>query len=336
METTARIRKVAVLLATYNGEKYIAQQLDSLLEQEFKDFDLYVSDDGSADSTLDILRSYSERFSGRMHILERRKRADTGGAANPACENFLYLLENVQSDLYLFCDQDDWWIENHVRLLVEKYDSLDESEMKLPVLIRTDLSVTDSQLNILHRSDSAYMKRRNAPSAHECFIATDGVRGCTCMVNDSLKKLVFKDKEMLRKNMEKIEMHDVFVAHIAAFFGRMHFIDVPTLLYRQHGNNTSGGIGKKRKLREFIKKSISPSQYKKSYGTMRGKFIRKQVYAKFFVAYFDGLLSETEKKIMRQFIGLSEKCRLYRIWFLIKNRFFRKGLISNIWFLISA
>ena len=329
-------QRVAVLMATFNGEKYIAEQLDSLLAQEFRNFELYISDDGSTDRTVDILRSYSGRFSGRMHILEQRSRSNNGGAANPACENFLYLLENVQSDLYLFCDQDDWWLENHIQLLVEKYNSLAINEVHFPVLVRTDLSIADSQLNILHCSDSAYMKRRNNPSPHTCFISTDGIRGCTCMINNALKLLVFKNREMLYQNIEKIEMHDIFTAHIAVFFGKMYFIDVPTLLYRQHGNNTSGGIGKKRTLKEMLNKGISFSRYKKSYKTLKSELAQKQSYAEFFISYFENQFSEKEMRVMQEFIGLSKRHKLSRIYFLLKNHFFKKGFINNIWQCIVA
>lgn len=332
METPARIQKVAVLLATFNGEKYIAQQLDSLLAQEFKDFELYISDDGSNDRTAAILNSYSERFSGRMHILERREQADKNCALNAACGNFLYLLEKVQSDLYLFCDQDDLWLENHIQILVEKYNSLNENEKSLPVLVYTDLSIADSELNIMHRSDSAYMNRR-VQDKHSYFFST-GIRGCACMVNDKLKKSVFQNKEMLHKNMKKIEMHDIFVALVASFFGNIYFINVPTLLYRQHGTNTSDGIGKKRTLSEMLKKGVSLSRYKNSYMTLKKDFAQRQVYAEFFLTYFESFLSEKERKTMHTFIHLSERNKFFRIRFLMKNRFLKKGCINNIWLFI--
>lgn len=332
MKTTAQIQKVAVLLATFNGEKYIAQQLDSLLAQEFKDFDLYISDDGSNDRTAAILSSYSDRFSGRMHILERREQADKNCAPNAACANFLYLLEKVQSDLYLFCDQDDFWLENHIRLLVEKYHSLSEDEKRLPALVYTDLSIADSELNIMHHSDSVYMKRKKQDK-HSYFFST-GIRGCACMVNNELKKTAFQNKDMLHQNMEKIEMHDIFVALIASFFGNIYFINVPTLLYRQHGTNTSGGIGKKRTLKEMARKGISLSRYKNSYETLRKDFMQRQVYAEFFLTYFENILTERERKIMRTFIVLSERNKFFRICFLTKNRFLKKGCINNIWLFI--
>ncbi|MDE6718962.1 MAG: hypothetical protein K2J68_03795 [Treponemataceae bacterium] len=101
-------------------------------------------------------------------------RADKNCAPNAACAKFLYLLEKVQSDLYLFCDQDDFWLENHIRLLVEKYHSLNEDEKRLPVLVYTDLSIADSELNIMHHSDSAYMKRKKQS---KYFYFFDGYTG---------------------------------------------------------------------------------------------------------------------------------------------------------------
>lgn len=321
--------KIAVLLATFNGGKYIAQQLDSLLAQEFKGFELYISDDGSSDNTMEIVNSYAEQFSGRMHIIEKRKRPENS-LENAACANFLYLLETVQSDLYLFCDQDDFWLENHISLLVEKYNVLNEDEKRSPVLVYTDLSIVDSELNIIHHSDSTYMKRKINQNKHSYFFST-GIRGCACMVNENLKKIAFQNKEILQENMEKIEMHDIFVALIASFFGNIYFINVPTLLYRQHESNTSGGIAKKRTLKQMIKKGISFSRYKESYKVLKKDFIRKQLYAEFFADYFNDMLSKREQKIMNGFVSLSERNKFLRICFLIKNRFFKKGLVNNIW-----
>ena len=106
--------KVSIALATYNGEKYLREQLDSILNQDFKDFTLYISDDGSSDGTLKILGEYAAK-DGRVKPFPKHE------PNKSACRHFLYMLENIQSDLYLFCDQDDVWTSDHIGIFVEKY-----------------------------------------------------------------------------------------------------------------------------------------------------------------------------------------------------------------------
>lgn len=323
--------KTAVLLASYNGEKYIAQQIDSILNQEFTDFNLFISDDGSSDRTVDIINSYREKYSDRIFILRRREKNEKS-RTNSACANFLYLLENTGSDLYFFCDQDDFWQKDHLSKLVEKYNSLSESEKALPVLIFTDLSVVDSELNIINYSDFAYAKRPSNPKNNSYFFATN-IRGCACCINSSVKELVFRNTEKLKENIDKVEMHDVFVTLTASFFGKKYFINQPTLLYRQHENNTCG-IGTKRTLAGMRKKGISFSRYRESYKKLKADFKQRQVYASFFLEYFKDILPEKNRKELADFVNISKKLKLSKILFLIKNGFLKYGIINNIWLFI--
>jgi rhamnosyltransferase len=97
---------IAILLATYNGGQYLMEQLDSLLQQTCQEWTLYIHDDGSTDNTYDILREYSQKHSN-IYVLEYESQRGAMG-------NFLSLLQRVEADYYMFCDQDDVWLKQKV------------------------------------------------------------------------------------------------------------------------------------------------------------------------------------------------------------------------------
>ena len=123
--------KIAILLATYNGEKYIQEQLDSLLDQSYQDFKIYIHDDDSKDMTVDILMKYKKMFPKKIKILEGKS---TGSPKN----NFLYLLGNVDAEYYMFCDQDDFWKKDKVQKTYDKMIENEEKNKSKPILVFSD------------------------------------------------------------------------------------------------------------------------------------------------------------------------------------------------------
>lgn len=103
--------RVCILMAAYNGAAYIGEQIRSVLSQTYADFELHISDDGSTDETVSIIKEFM-KADPRIKLLEAHR--STGDAKN----NFFYLLEHVQGDVFLFCDQDDVWTENHCEALI--------------------------------------------------------------------------------------------------------------------------------------------------------------------------------------------------------------------------
>ena len=101
--------KIAILMATYNGEKYICQQIDSILSQTCKDWELYIHDDGSTDHTIAAVESYVEKYPDKVHLIDGKS---TGGAKY----NFFYLFSKVEASYYMTCDQDDVWLEKKIEL----------------------------------------------------------------------------------------------------------------------------------------------------------------------------------------------------------------------------
>ena len=131
------MEKVDILLATYNGEKYIREQIDSILNQTYKEFRLLISDDGSTDGTRDILNEYKAK-DDRIEIFMQEENLGV-------VKNFEFLLKKVEAKYYMFSDQDDIWkdekIEKSLKKIEEGFD-----------LVYSDLEVVDENLNVTYES----------------------------------------------------------------------------------------------------------------------------------------------------------------------------------------
>ena len=217
---------LAILLSTYNGEKYLKEQIDSILQQDFLNFDLYIRDDGSEDSTRSIIRYYSLHYSN-VHFLQD---VDNLGAAM----SFMTLLKYVNSDYYMFCDQDDIWMKDKVSKSVFKIKKLEQSN-RLPILVFSDAKVVDEALNTLSNSFWNYNKAfpkilLDNPKFINVFNCSPG---CTMIFNHELKKC-------LTDYHPNILMHDWYIMIKSIQNGVVDYINEPLMLYRQHSQNVVG------------------------------------------------------------------------------------------------
>lgn len=219
---------IAILMATYNGEKYLREQIDSLFAQTCQDWHLYVHDDGSSDGTVAILKEYEEKNPSRITLMEYPSQ---GGA----CKNFLSMLERVEAPYYMFTDQDDVWMPEKIDLEYEKLKLLEEETGKKPIVVYSDLMVTDSQLHTI--SPSLWLIAGIYPDLVKSFdemAANTLMSGCTMIFNHSVKQI-------MPPYTDKITMHDAWIACcVAKNNGVLYPIKRPTIYYRQHSSNTLG------------------------------------------------------------------------------------------------
>ncbi len=232
---------IAVLLATYNGEKYLPEQLDSILKQTYNDFKIYIHDDGSSDRTVDILHEYSEKYPDKIEILD-------GAPTGAAQKNFLYMLHKVENEYYMFSDQDDVWLPEKMEKLM-KLVKKNETDGSIPTLAFSDMKVVDKDLNVL---DESFVYVNRLDTKHLSFpylICQNVVAGCTTLFNRALR-----DEALKYKNAGNIEWHDWWIALIAAANDKLLYLNEKLSLYRQHENNTLGSekdIGIKKNL-EYV------------------------------------------------------------------------------------
>jgi glycosyltransferase involved in cell wall biosynthesis len=228
--------EVAILLSTYNGEKYIRGQIESIINQSYTNWKLYIRDDGSHDNTLNIIDEFKLLHPKKIFLIQ-----DNFGNLRTA-RSFMTLLMQVQSDFYLFCDQDDIWIFNKIELSLDYILNIIETYGSLPVLVFSDLMVVDKDLNLISPSLWKY-SNINPENVNDFYkLATNStVTGCTMIINDLLKKSAFPFPS-------QILMHDWWLSLIACRIGVIEYISTPTLLYRQHDLNVLGAESPEEKI----------------------------------------------------------------------------------------
>lgn len=221
---------VDVLLATYNGAEYLADLLDSLEQQTFKGWRLVVRDDGSSDDSVSIVERWTHRHCTDCLIL----RDDRDGLG--AAENFGALLEASDAPYFMCCDQDDVWLPEKIAKLLQIIRQREaERGSQIPLLVHSDLIVTDSKLRPVHQSLRAYMHIATPPKDRllNQLLVQASVVGCASIGNAALRRTASPIPR-------DCVMHDWWLALVAGALGEIVEVAQPTVLYRQHDRNTLG------------------------------------------------------------------------------------------------
>lgn len=216
---------VAILLAVYNGEKYLKEQIESILSQTFTDFKIIIRDDGSKDNSPQIIEKYCEKYPQKIFAL-------TGNATGSAAKNFAALLQECDEDYIMFCDQDDVWLPEKIEKTLAAMKNAEENP-EIPVLVHTDLQVVDGDLNVISPSFFNFQQLKQNKVTLPRLLVQNYVTGCTIMINRALK-------QKCGKIPDECIMHDWWLALTAVLFGKLVCVQEPTMLYRQHANNQVG------------------------------------------------------------------------------------------------
>lgn len=318
---------IAILLATYNGEEYIAQQLDSLVAQSgdhagrrkgsgnARNWKCVIHDDGSTDKTVDIVKLYVDKYPDLFCLIDGKS---TGGAKN----NFLYLLKRVEADYYMFCDQDDYWLPDKVETSWRVIKQMERANKGLPLLVFSDMKVVDKELQTI--SDS-YIRYVNMDTKHLDFnhlICRNPVAGCTAIINRKLR-----DLSLQYKDINHIVMHDWWVALVASAEGKLFFIDRPLSLYRQHGDN-SIGASPARGVQPVVKR------VKRLFSGIQIRLTKERIYRMVLQAReLDGYyLQEPARSIVEGLKKFDYMTKLQRIQFFVQHHIVKSS--RNLWQLL--
>ena len=226
------MEKVDILLATYNGEKYLEAQLDSILTQTYSNFRLLISDDYSTDATREILQRYKNK-DDRIILYYQDKNLGV-------VKNFEFLLNKVENNYYMLSDQDDIWKKDKIEKSLKKIEETGAG------LVYSDLEVVDENLNVIYESYwklKGFTKRANKYNTFESFYLNNYVTGCTIIS----RKEFIKDILPL-PNLSKYVLHDYWITLMVSQKSKVVSISEPLIKYRQHKNNK---IGSKRKSDEL-------------------------------------------------------------------------------------
>jgi len=228
MMKTTNNKSIAILMATYNGERFLRAQIDSILNQTCQDWNLYIHDDGSKDSTLSILKEYEASYPSKIRLLDYPPQ---GGALN----NFMSLLENVESNYYMFSDQDDVW---HPRKIEKSWKAMLEQEAKhpqKPIIVHTDVRVVDGNLREIHPSYRQYghIYPERITKFEQCVVNI--TLGCAMLFNAQARTV------SLDRPWKYALMHDGWVTtRTFAENGVVYAINEALMDYRNHDDNTIG------------------------------------------------------------------------------------------------
>ena len=218
---------IAILLATFNGEEYIEPQINSIIGQTYKGWNLYICDDGSNDGTPGIIEKYVQQYS---NIHQIKSKVTTQGAKR----NFLNMLETVDADYYMFADQDDVWLKDKIELSLKKIQEQEKKTPSLPIVVHTDLIVVNESLKTI--SFSFWDRSKIYPDILDNFNylgVCNCATGCTMIFNNLAKKASIPMPD-------EAPMHDWWVTINTSKNGIITYIDRPLVLYRQHTSNVVG------------------------------------------------------------------------------------------------
>lgn len=304
-----------LLLATYNSEKYLAELLESLLEQTHKDFVLLVSDDGSSDRTLKILEEFAPRFRHRPRIVSPDKRQGSASA------NFNHLLAQSTADYVMLVDHDDIW---HQEKVARGLTAVEAAEAKLgkdtPALCHGDLEVVDAAGTKVRGSfwqmrqiDPRCSRRLKRSLIHASVV------GCTTTLNRALVEAVLPIPE-------EAVMHDWWITLVASATGTVTFETAPQISYRIHGNNVS-----------------NPHEASAAKALMKGgrRAVMKQKVA--IRARQAAVLAErleathpSAAALAKAFAEIPGKGFIERRWTLLRHRFLFPGVWRNLAMLVAV
>ena len=292
--------KISILLSTYNGEKYLKAQLDSLFSQSYKNFKLIARDDSSSDKTLEILKSYD------IELLPSNENLGVKSSFETLLK---YAFENSDADYFMFCDQDDVWNQDKVKLTLQKMYEMEKLYKNTPILVHTDLEVVDENLHTINPSFMKLQNLNEKKNRLNNLLIQNTITGCTVMINRDLAKLC------LPMSSNAI-VHDWWVGLVASYFGKIGYVDDSTIKYRQHTSNT---IGAKGFDIGFVLKSISKKV------SLGGNISQ----SKGFFQQFKNELDEDTIEMLQEFISLEQKTWSQKRTILLKYKLLKQGFIRN-------
>lgn len=303
---------VEVLLATYNGERFLRDQIDSILSQDYKNMHVLARDDGSSDSTTRILSEYEERFPDRFRIMP------TSAPCGSAKDNFLLLMKASTSEYVCFSDQDDIWLPDKVSRTMQAMAALESQHgTNAPLLIFTDLRVVDDTLKTLHES---FWEQAGIVPGHinrlAAVLVHNPVTGCTMLIN---RPLLTMSVQM----PGEAAMHDSWIALLASAFGASATVGAKTVLYRQHDRNVIGIESRERSLRERM------ARFLQGEGRVLQWKINERL-AEALLRIHGKDLSPDRRQLLKAYLrcGRSES-RIVRVATMLRYRFFRPGFLRN-------
>ena len=296
---------VDVLLASYNGEKYISEQIESILAQTYKNFRIIIRDDGSNDNTVKIIHDYQKRYPEIITVI-----SDNAKCGSPT-SNFFEILKYADSNYIMFSDQDDFWFPEKISTTLSEMQKL-ESQYgnNTPILVFAASQATDETLKPLNPDSTPKKIPENLLRLNRLLVENCGVGGCVLMAN----RVLYKN---IGSYSPEIMIHDWWFAIYASACGIIRYIPKNLMFYRQHGNNSFGSI-KLRGLRYRLKRFSNLQDVK---NTLHN-YLKQAIL---FRERYSANIKNDSLKQLNEFINLHyEKSKIKRIFKLFKGQFLKQ------------
>lgn len=326
------MERVIILMAAYQGEKYLKEQLDSILAQEHQDWKLFVRDDGSSDATPALLKEYSERFPDRIFAEQNHKNL---GAAR----NFLTLLRDCSkagaisegrecgtlpgaskeegnpqpSCYYMFADQDDVWHPDKIRRALARMKQLEEKYGNaLPALVFADAAVVDENKKLLAPSFFGMQRLEVKKRTFAHLLMENLCIGCTMMMNQALA-------DQLEQIPEHARYHDWWIALLASAMGHTSYLAEAVMDYRQHGSNVVGSED----FAGYVKKRFKTLKEQKN--SLAANYEQAEEFGRF----YEDRLPVKHKRQLEQFLRLRYMNPVKRRITAVKGGYLKSGIVRN-------
>lgn len=296
--------KVCVMLSTYNGEKYIDEQIESLLAQSQVDLHIHIRDDGSSDGTVQKVLEYVKSYPDQIHVTEGENVGVIG--------SFFELMRQTSTvyDFYAFCDQDDVWKPYKLSRAVGKLQSRPSD---IPLMYCSSTQMVDQDLNHLNVWPNLPPKPLSMYNAvvENCCV------GCTMVLNPITFMQI---KAHIPSDWTQVIMHDRWIYLFVSTFGEVIFDEEPTILYRQHQGNVLGGSdeGWIMKWKKRLKRFFSEGSF------------RLSRQASLFLETYGEQLTAKQQKDIKQFLHQMDSHWIKRIKYAAKMPFYRQASLDNL------
>lgn len=294
---------IDILLATYNSQRFLREQLDSILNQSEQDFRIIVGDGGSSDETLTLLAEYAAQHPQRFRLLP-------GGRRYSAAQNFSRLLEASDGEFIMFSDHDDVWKPDKIAVTRDCFlrNFTDQSK---PGLVFTDAVIVDGSLREICDSSMRFQKFDPSRTALHQLLTQNIIAGNTMFFNRALRDVA------LPVAPEAL-MHDCWVVLCAAAFNALVYCPQATLLYRQHGGNVLGAS------------TGSASGIVQKLQNGRQAFLANTRQARALLAHLDGKLSARNRATIAAYAAMEEQSFFGRRLTALRRRFLKNTLSRNL------
>lgn len=304
---------IDILLVTYNGEKYLQEQVESLLNQTYTNWRILIRDDGSTDSTISLIETLACEYPDKIIFIK-----DNLGNLGPA-QSFSQLLEISDASYVAFCDQDDVWFENKLEIQMKEMKLKEKLYgQETPILIHSDLIVADHKMKEISASFWKYQNLNPTKmNKLNVLLVQNFVTGCTSLLN---KKLV----DISRPIHKNAIMHDWWVALMAISNGIIVNVNTPTVYYRQHEGNTIGA-------NEWGIRYIYKLTWKK-FPSIKNSLLATKIQAA--ALQEKACSNEKSASIVNSYVSLFDRSWLWRHVQVVKHKFNKYGFIRNIAFFL--